>query len=48
MLGDAGRAGLRTVQIGSDPDPSVDGYHPDVRLETLFQVQAALLATRSR
>jgi hypothetical protein len=36
------------VQIGSDPDPSVDGYHPDVRLETLLQVQAALLATRSR
>ncbi len=45
MLRVARRAGLRTIQLGPDPDPSVDGYHPDAQLESLSQVHAAFLAT---
>ncbi len=48
MLRVARHAGLRTIQLGPDPDSSVDGYHPDVQLETLSQVRAAVLATFSR
>lgn len=45
MLRIAQHAGLRTIQIGDDPDPEVDGYHPDAHLMTLSQVHAAFLAT---
>jgi hypothetical protein len=48
MLRVARQAGLWSIQLGPDPDPAVDGYHPDVQLETLSQVQAALLATHLR
>jgi len=39
------RAGLRTVQIGPDPDFTESGYHPDARLESLSQVHADFLAS---
>ena len=45
MLRFAQRAGLRTIQIGPDPDPSTDGYQPDAQLESLSQVHAAFVAT---
>ena len=46
MLRVAQRAGLRTLQIGPDPDPdsSTDGYQPDAQTESLSQVDAAFLA----
>jgi hypothetical protein len=44
LLRIARQAGLRTLQIGPDPDPSLDGYHPDAQLESLSQLHAAFLA----
>jgi len=45
LLRTAMLAGLRTIQLGDDPDPDVAGYHPDVRVKSLSQVDRALLAT---
>lgn len=45
LLRTAQRAGLRTIQLGDAPDPDPAGYHPDVRVKSLSQVDRALLAT---